>query len=156
MTDLQGIAKPELDEHLTRSFLSDGRIVAFSIGSMSRDTLTKWSAAAGHEINNWDPTLPFLNLQDFSACPNFSFTPFLRQKSEEITSLNPNKPGRTAVIIPKSISTQIVRMFLLASGRSGQHRQRQVFFTQEDGLKWLEEWLDLSKVPAPPQQESAQ
>ena len=137
--------RPELDENITREFLKDDRIVAFTIASITRDTLDKWAAAAAYELENWADELPFLNLQDFTTCKNFSFSPYLRAKSEEITVPRPDKIGRTAVVIPRSISAQIVRVFLLA--KKNRLRQRQVFFNREDGIKWLEEWLDLSKVP---------
>ncbi len=145
MSDIQQVSKPELDAHLTRTFLSDERIVAFTISSMNRATLDKWAAAAAFELEHWNENLPFLNLQDFSACQNFSFTPYLRQKSEEITTGRPDKIGRTAVVIQKSLNSQIVRMFLLA--KKDMYRQRQIFFKREDALRWLEDWLNLDNVP---------
>ncbi len=145
MDKVQKSSKPALNEHLSREFLRDGRIVAFKIRSLDRETLDTWATAAAFELEHWDEKLPFLNLQDFSDCKNFSFTPYLRQKSEEITSVQPDKTGRTAVVIPKSLSAYVVCMFFIA--KRDLYRQRQVFFSREEAVRWLEEWLNLDNVP---------
>lgn len=129
----------QLAEGLYKEALHDERIVAYTITNLHRETIDLWANDARQVFEAWPTQWPFLNLQDFSANKNFTVTPYLKKRAEELTSTRPDFIGRTAVIVPKSFIAQAARLFLAAL--KNKKRQRQIFFTREDGLAWLQEWL---------------
>jgi hypothetical protein len=135
-----------LTPSLTKQTYHEGKIVAFTITDMHRATIDDWSKAATRALEDWPTALPFLSLQDFSTIDNFSFSPYIRQKSEEMVTPRPDIRGRTAIVLKKSFGARLVQVFLLA--KKNKLRQRQLFFSREEALKWLAEWLDPANVPS--------
>jgi hypothetical protein len=63
----------------------------------------------------------------------------LRQRSKEMTLVRREMNTRTAICIPKSVMAHVTLLFIKALPRTKQSdRIRQMFFSVEEGLAWLE------------------
>lgn len=126
----------QLAEGLTRHYLYDRQIVIFTVENIHQHTIDAWADAVKHEVLNWPADFPFLNIHNFLNVKNMSFTPYIRKKSAELTPLAPDKAGRTALVLPRSMVSTIVHYFLRT--QQNRIRPRQVFFKMDDALKWCE------------------
>ena len=145
-TNTLSSTKVQVTPAVLKETFQDGKILAFTVSSIRRETIDAWVDSAVKELVNWKDGLPFLTLQDFSSVSNFSFTPYMRQRSDEMVKPRPDIIGRTAVVLQKGFSARLVQVFLLA--KKDKFRQRRLFFSREAAMNWLEEWLDLSNIPS--------
>ena len=135
----------QLAEGLTRHYLYDKQIVVFTVEDIHQHTIDAWAEAVKHEVLNWPAERPFLNIHNFLNVKNMSFTPYIRKKSAELTPLAPDKVGRTALVLPRSLVSQIVHYFLRT--QQLRVRPRQVFFKMDDALQWCEALLKDPTAP---------
>ena len=140
-------AQQKLSEHVTTKHVHDGKIIIYEVTDVRRESVDVWAKVAHDTLVNWSPDYPYLNLQDFSGVENFAMTPYVRQRAEELMEPRPELSGRTAIVLKKSLGSRIVSMFIRAK-RVKKARQRRLFFTQEEALAWLEEWLDPANIPS--------
>lgn len=131
---------------VTQESFHDGKILVFTVADIRRETVDAWSSTALKTLEAWPSDEPFLTIQDFSGVDNFSFTPYIREKSEQMVTPRPEIQGRTAVVVKKSFGARLVQVFLLA--KKNALRQRKLFFSRDEAMKWLEEWLDPTNVPS--------
>lgn len=129
----------QLADGLTRHYLHHGQIVVFTFENIHQHTMDAWTDAVRNGLAVAPADRPYLSIYNFLPVENPSFTPYTRKKASELTPLMPNIKGRTALIMRRSLVSQIVSLFLRTQGN--QARKRQVFFKLEDGIKWCEELL---------------
>lgn len=140
-------AVQKLSEHVATKYVYDGKIIIYEVTDVRRESVDVWAKVAHDTLVNWSPDYPYLNLQDFSGVDNFAMTPYVRLRAEELMEPRPELLGRTAIVLKKSLGSRIVSMFIRAK-KVKKARQRRLFFTQEDALAWLEEWLDPANIPS--------
>ncbi len=119
-------------------WLHDGKIFAIAVKEGTRLALDAWYNQVAEVVRQWPASQPLLLLHDFSQT-NASMTPYARARSQELMELRPELGGRSAVILARTPFWSLVQL-LLRSQRSGL-RARQVFFSRQEGLTWLERAL---------------
>ena len=130
----------QLTPELTREYLLDGCIIAFQLNNMDWRTTDAWYEANKAALEKWPADRPILMLQDIAiheAMPSSYF----RTRSSELVKMRPDVHGRNAVVIHRSLTTQALRGLFIIVNRASGLRQRRLFFSREDAIRWLEEAL---------------
>lgn len=128
----------EVAPGLYRAWLEDQRIVLFTVETLTRQTMDQWVAAVWDVIDHWTADTPYLGLHVVRSFPA-GFTPYIRQRVRETFSRNNDVPGRTAVVLPRSLVLDLVQLFFRFQKRGT--RQWRIFYRYEDALAWLKEAL---------------
>ncbi|MCC7448600.1 MAG: hypothetical protein IT324_14365 [Anaerolineae bacterium] len=126
-----------ITDHVTLEHLHDGRIQVFTLMDMSRESLDSWVAKIKEMTLSWPADRSALLVNHF-ASKNAGMTPYFRAKMQELQRWQPNRTGYIAAIFPRTVTTQMVSIFLAASRRNIQVR---IFFNREDAVSWLENML---------------
>jgi hypothetical protein len=134
-------------ESATRQFLADKRIVAHSITDSSRATLDSAFDMINDTLNNWTRGQIYLALNDFSILRVTSMSPS-EKRLLETHYLAPEVLGFVAIIIPKGVVGQLLRMYF--NTRGSMARQVHAFFTTEEALRFLLDKLNNQPDAAPP------
>jgi hypothetical protein len=82
---------------------------------------------------------PVLILQDLSN-PHVAQTPYSRKRGQAITDLYPELRGRIAFILPNTLQSLRIQLFLRKDVQN-RARLRDVFFSREQALAWLKKGL---------------
>ena len=128
-----------ISEHLKISWMYERRVVLYTVTSIKRDVIDLWAEKVHEVMLAWEPNTVYYNIHDYSRVNSFVTTPHLRQKSKESALTRLDLSARTAVVIPKSVMSPITRLFINALPHpKNADRIREMFFTVDDGLAWLE------------------
>ncbi|MCC7447205.1 MAG: hypothetical protein IT324_07300 [Anaerolineae bacterium] len=127
----------QLSPHLTREWLYDGRIVVYAFNSSDRDTVALWAETCKADILACPPDKPFLVLHDFSA-KGIMVSPYGRDRAEELAHFHPEVKGRAAVLLPPTIASHLIRLFMVQKPHTC--RQRKMFESRGAAIKWLLEY----------------
>jgi len=127
-----------ITDHVTLEYLHDGHIAVFTIMDMSRESLDRWADKLKAVTLSW-PTDRSALLVNHFASKNAGLTPYLRAKLQELQLWQPDRTGYVAAVFPRSITTQMVSIFLTAANR--RNIQARIFFTREDAVNWLENMI---------------
>jgi hypothetical protein len=119
----------------------DERILMFTLNNMHREVIDRWAQEATDWLRNCPDEIPFLTLVDLSA-PNMTATPYLRERSSEMIRVRPEKAGRTAIVLPYSITTRAMQGLFILINRLNQHRRRKIFLKRDEAIAWLAETLN--------------
>ncbi|PJF20882.1 MAG: hypothetical protein CUN56_13940, partial [Phototrophicales bacterium] len=102
-----------------------------------------WAQHIKDLITGWEDTnKPYLVLYDFTD-PKVSFTPYVREKSAELTTLRPEVTGRIAVVLSRGAINFLVMLFAQLRPRAA--RQIKIFFDKESALAWLNDGTTTQK-----------
>jgi hypothetical protein len=128
----------ELAPNVTREFLSDGRIVVFSLGSASReavDIYIYYLKATGDDYPN---DITYCLVHDFSKLP--TITPYIRQQLDDVVKHFEGKfPAiKVAVIAQPAIYGRITSNFVQRDLDTPDGVERRVFQDQAEAITWLE------------------
>jgi len=115
---------------LTKAFLFDKRIVIFHLDTVARDII---DAGAKDVL---ETKHQYLVIYDITSA-KIALTPHLRQRLQELAKAYPDLKGRSAVVLPRSVITQVFKLFVIAQNRVG--RRKQVFFDRESAIAWLQQ-----------------
>lgn len=136
------ISVTTIGEGLTKEFLFDKRIVIYHLDTVSREILDAGADDVLDTMKNWREGHPYLVIYDITSA-KIALTPHLRHRLQELSKAYPDLKGRSAVVLPRSVVTQVFRLFVRSQNRIG--RSKQVFFNRESAIDWLKEKLsDLS------------
>jgi len=136
-----GAAAPitELAPGVTTEALQEGKIVRYIIKTAHRESIDKWVAHVDRVMGEWDQNRPCLLLYEVSDTP---LTPYIRSATQGIAEKYANLRGRTAVVVKKTVLTQLVRFFIDSFLARRHHiRERKMFFSNDEALAWLETLL---------------
>ncbi len=123
---------------LDRAWLENGRIVQFTIETLTRQAMDQWVAAVWETIDHWKADTPYLGLHVVCSTPA-GFTPYIQQRVRETFSRNNEVPGRTAVVLPRTLVLDLVRIFFRFQRRGA--REWRIFYRYDEALAWLKEAL---------------
>ena len=129
-----------LSPHLERAYLHNKRMVVYKFSSAAHPVIDHWFEDFLAHLQNASPDKPFLMLCDVSHA-NLVLNPYVRTRTVEMTQQRPEIPGRIAAVVGKSISGHLLKGFFRLLNSSRNQRQREVFFTVEEAVRWLEEAL---------------
>lgn len=122
---------------LTLETLYDGRIEIWTATNSSKEVTEKWYANSREVLESWtDLNRPYLALLDMSRVV---LTPFGRAKASDLAEVRPEIKGRVAIVVSASTMGHMTRLFVDRS--LDKTRERRVFFSRDDALRWLEEVL---------------
>lgn len=125
----------KIGQFVTREWLDNGRIAVYHIYSITREAVDEWITSAQAIFRSWPDNAPFLVIYDFSECGGITLTPYIRKRSQDLAEVRPELRGRAAIVLPRTIGTQAVRMFILINLQKT--RIRRVFFSMEEALRWI-------------------
>jgi hypothetical protein len=141
--DLQALYQTmELEDYgptIQVEWLAGRRIVAFKNEDNTRDGVDASLAVVKKLIAQIPPGQPLLMMVD-ARHNSAMITPYASQKLRELFQENIKLSGRTAVVIEPGPVGQIVRLFMRTMNYTSQ-RERQVFFTRDEAIRWLAELL---------------
>ncbi len=128
----------EIAPGLIREERHGGRIVILRIATVSREiidiayeTVLQLQEQCGEES-------PLLLVYDVTP-KNMTITPYVRTFVSRLNAANPHVRGRVAVVLPKSPTTAIMKLFV--AFLPSPNRPKQVFFSLDEAVRWLEELL---------------
>ncbi len=89
----------------------------------------------------WPADRPYLAMHDLSA-KNASPTPYLKARAKEDLKVPPaggKVRGYLAIILPKTFFAQLAMLFVRQ--QRAEHFTTQFFFSREEALQWLKQYL---------------
>ncbi len=124
----------EVTNGLTLQQIHNGRIHIWTASQSTKDVVDAWYQSSRETLENWEDTSrPYLVLLDMSRV---ILTPYNRKRAEALAEVRPDVGGRTAVVIAASTMGHMTRLFVNKTLQKT--RERRVFFTREDAIRWLE------------------
>lgn len=120
--------------NITLEWVHDGQIAVFTIRTVARDSFALWFQAMTKIMDEWPVDRPLLCVQD-NGYKEAAFTPAIRDFSKRISSYRPELAFHTALVLPRTLVTQFVELFLRTTRRPG--LEVRIFFTVEDAIAWL-------------------
>lgn len=114
---------------------ADGKVAILDIVTFDNEAIDAWAAAMKALRDSWDPNEPLLILHMTTLV---RFTPYLRQRAEEVIQSTAHLPGAYAFVLGDRAFGQIIRLFLTASQIVAKSsRPGRTFITREDAIAWL-------------------
>jgi hypothetical protein len=132
----------ELAPHVTREFLQDGRIVVFSLKSVSRNDVDTYAYYLNATSDDYPTEAPFCLIQDFSELP--TLTPYVRQMIDDVvTHFQEKFPAvYVAVLVQPSIYGRITSNFVQRDLDSPSGGERRILANRDEALNWLGEVIE--------------
>ncbi|MCB9435930.1 MAG: hypothetical protein H6673_02935 [Anaerolineales bacterium] len=125
---------------ITCETLEDGCVTIFTLTDMTRITVDIWVDACDTLMRTAvDTHTPVRIIQDLSH-PNVTQTPYSQERGQALQDAYPELQGRIAVILPNNHASHRIRLFF--KRQNNRYRQRDVFFTREAALEWLNEVME--------------
>ena len=124
--------------------LFDGYVNLFVLTNMTRETVDTWIdicdkiMAEGVQKN-----APIFIIQDLSH-PDATQTPYSQSRGQALVDAYPDLQGYIAFVLQDNADSQRIRLFV--KRQNNRYRQREVFFTREDALEWIEGILIRKKL----------
>ncbi len=118
----------------TKEWLADGRVVCYRFISTGSEAAQVWYAEVSSLFGNWDTRQPLLMLVDLSQPNNFLSAEAL-SAARQVSHLQPDVPGKTALLIDGSQPAQNVNALVdhVLAGT----RERKIFADQAEAVAWL-------------------
>lgn len=126
-----------IGEGLTKTYRFDKQIVVYHLDTVARDVIDSGADDVLETMENWPTGHPFLVIYDIVST-KIALTPHLRHRLQGLSRAFPDLEGRAAVVLPRSVITQVFKLFVIAQNRVG-GRRKQVFFTRDAGIEWLKQ-----------------
>ena len=132
------VVAQQLAPGVTTDVLHDGQIVRYNITTVHQEFIDKWIEHLDRVMMTWDHVHPRLLLLEMHGTP---LTPYIRKVTQDIAKKHGRVSGRTAIVVKKTLVTQVIRFFVeRVLARPGhQLRERRLFFFSTEALAWLEE-----------------
>ncbi|MGQ9908431.1 MAG: hypothetical protein ACUVS2_06300 [Candidatus Flexifilum sp.] len=118
----------------TREWLVNGRILACRFQRADRETADAWFEDMRQLFMSWNENRPLHLLLDLSQPGSISAQALTRGR--QLSHVRPDLPGRTAILVGRSLATQVMKMIVRA-GLGGGVRQRMLFGTEPAAIAWL-------------------
>lgn len=112
--------------------LDNGRILTFVFDDISRDTIDTWVATFTELLEQGEQ--PYRVLMDVSA-PHLAFTPYFRQRSQEIVNQYQHVSGYMAIVFRSHFFAAVVDLFMRAQRKK--HFEPRCFTNYEQAEAWL-------------------
>lgn len=126
---------------LQQEWFENNKIAILTLHNTNMETLELWSKTTQQIISNWPANTPYRILHDYSRV-DIILSPYMRRKSEEIMQARPDLSGKAGLVLKRSVVAHLAQTIFNTIWKKGyQSRQRKIFFSREDGLKWLQEPL---------------
>ncbi len=135
--------QPEsLTPGVTCEWLDDRQIVVYTIATVARTAIDVLLERMKAVLRDWPTDRPYLALYTLgtsSPSQPGGPTPYIRERFREVPQMRPEIEAHIAIISTRSFQGQLVRLYTQARGNAAR-----IFFSREEGLAWLREFLDTS------------
>ncbi len=122
---------------VTRQFLYEGQIVAFTLTDGSRDTIDNWVAVITKMAENAPTDGPLFMLYDISQ---IYMSPYAR---EQLQDLAQNPPNVARLYLAVVVDSLVVQMLAVVFSRVPvPNMERKVFRDRDTASQWLKEKLE--------------
>lgn len=129
-------------QEFSLEWIEDGKVICMRLFDIStREKADRYLDAIEENNRNWNPERPLFMIFDASQVIKDTWTPYIRQRSQQAFSALPLEvKGRLASVLKKSILLQIVKLFL-ERGLNRQNRpiQLKIFFDWDEAMEWLKQ-----------------
>ena len=143
--------KEELLPGLRQEYLAEQRIVQYTLSSSKLVTITAWSEVALETLLNWPRPQPYRALHDlthpgvglvYSIAVEYDLTnicvaPGKRKVVDQLLCVYPEWSLALAVVVPASLSGQVVRAITTQAHTDPQQVRTKIFFARQAALQWL-------------------
>lgn len=128
---------------VTKQWIDNGSILLMKFEHPHRDSIDAWANELLRLMENWPEGKPFLSLQDQSD-DSMTVTPYMRQRASEVDAASKKLAhnGKLAMVLPRSITSHIVRLVAEGFGRSNRSVKRRFFMNTEEALAWLRKGVE--------------
>lgn len=124
---------------ITREVMFNGQVVIFNLSDLADATVDIWIEACLRRMHDCvDKNEPLLVLQNFSN-RNIFQTEYSQKRGAELTALYPELKGRIAFLLPDTIQSRRIQVFI--ESQTNQSRERRVFFSRISAIRWLSEGI---------------
>ncbi len=148
---------------ITRELLSDGRIVSYTLTSLSVNTLYPWSTVILSSIEAWPKERPYLALHDASAkgvsvplmglmgsdLLNVGVTHTAQQRVRDLLETYPQFRIRLAVVLSGKISGQFAFSRFRKTTPLNDRIETAVFISRQRALEWLQRAFEPNTLENP-------
>lgn len=126
----------DLGDGVKVQWLHSGKILLFDTGGNARNTVERWFLTLEGLFQQWDEHEPLYLLHDFTLG---GLTPYGRKRGTDAANLErKHRKTVTAIVLPKGILAQAVRLFAQAELRLRDNKNiREVFTSREAAINWL-------------------
>src|SRR4051812_46322856 len=127
---------PEIntDKDTALEFIENGTIALITMRGISREEIDEWFNTTVKVFTEWPDDKLILIIHDASN-KRVTLTPYLRGRINDLYKLKLEKRGFGAIILPKSVPTQIIQVFLRYIKTDP--LVTRVFFSKDDAIAWL-------------------
>jgi hypothetical protein len=137
---------------ISRELLNDGRIICYTLTSLSVHMLNPWSSAILSSIEAWPKDQPYLVLHDASAkgvsvplmglmggdLLNFNVTPGAQVRIRDLLDAYPQFRIRLAIALSGRFSGQFALTHFRKTAPLNERIETAVFISRSRALEWLE------------------
>ncbi|MBK8023718.1 MAG: hypothetical protein IPK19_20345 [Chloroflexi bacterium] len=131
--------------------LYDGRVIAYTVSSVSKASITQWSNIALQTLQEWPKDRPYLALHDISKPGigllyaasvendifNIGIVPAARTRiQEELLLPNPGWTLALALVVSPSLSGRFARLLFQDASQETSIYQK-AYFDRSSALAWL-------------------
>jgi hypothetical protein len=127
-------AKTDQEEGVTVELIEENTIGVITMYGVARSTVDEWIEVTQKLLSEWPKDKPYLVIHDVSD-RRTSITPYMRARINDLYKMKLSQPGFMAIILPKSIASQIIQVFLRYLRTEPMIVQ--IFFSKEDAIAWL-------------------
>jgi hypothetical protein len=122
------------EEGTTLEMIEDNTIGLMTLYGVARSTVDEWFDANVKLLTTWPKDKPYLVIHDASD-RRTTVTPYMRARVNDLYKMNLRKDGFAAVVLPKSVTSQVIQVFLRYLRT--EPMVVQVFFTRDEAIAWL-------------------
>lgn len=134
---------------LTLEMLHDRKIAVFTFPPRTKDAVMNtrevadvWMQVLKDQVQNLAAGDSWYRLHDFSTM-NIPPTPYFVSKLLEASKHRPDLRGHSVFVLPRNMFTQIMQN--LSYRIQSQHIRIRLFFSREEGLRWLDSEIEADK-----------
>src|SRR5688572_18539959 len=100
-----------LTEGTTLELLENDAIALVTMHGVSRTTIDQWFDVNVHLLTTWPKEKPYLVIHN-PGDSRTTITPYFRARVNDLYKLKLRKDGYAAVILPKSVASKVIQVFL--------------------------------------------
>jgi len=124
----------KVDEGTTLELIENETIGLITLHGVARSTVDEWFDINVKLLTTWPKDKPYLVIHDASD-RRTTITPYLRARVNDLYKMNLRKDGFAAAILPKSVTSQVIQVFMRYLRT--EPMVVQIFFNVPDAVAWL-------------------
>lgn len=133
-----------IKEHVKEEWRLEGSLVVLSLTSLSRQYVDQFVESVIRILNAWPEDKPIRILYDMRQV---GASTYLRQRSEYAAKHTPDRLGRAAFLMQKTIIHRVMEITINRHilVKSKKYLERRVFFDEASALAWVQGEIPIPK-----------